>query len=68
MLVRLLGFITLDCGCVVGRYQDVATNRDIAYVEDKGDACATRAHRRNHTLSVHRRAVVPSSVRPRRAA
>lgn len=48
--VRLLGFTTLDCGCIVGRYRELATNRDVNYVEEKGDACRTHAHRRNHTI------------------
>jgi hypothetical protein len=49
-LVRLLGFATLTCGCVVGRYREVATSREVRYVEEKGRGCATSAHRRNHTL------------------
>ena len=49
--VRLLGFTTLECGCIVGRYRDLATNRDVNYVEEKGDACTTHGHRRNHTIS-----------------
>jgi hypothetical protein len=51
-VVRLLGFATLDCGCVVGRYQDVQANREVAYVEEKGTGCAAHLHRRNHTISV----------------
>ena len=35
-LVRLLGFTTLQCGCLVGRYREVATNREVAYIEEKG--------------------------------
>ena len=54
-LVRLLGFSTLGCGCVVGRYRDVATSREIAYVEEKGTDCHLQAHRRNHTISAARR-------------
>ena len=53
-LVRLLGFATLACGCVVGRYREVATNREVAYVEEKGSECDSHHHRRNHTLSVKR--------------
>jgi hypothetical protein len=49
-LVRLLGFTTLACGCVVGRYREVATSREVAYVEEKGKACASHGHRRNHTI------------------
>jgi hypothetical protein len=50
-LVRLLGFTTLGCGCVVGRYREVATSREVSYVEEKGKACGSHAHRRNHTVS-----------------
>jgi hypothetical protein len=49
-LVRLLGFNTLACGCVVGKYREVATNREVVYVEEKGKACASHGHRRNHTI------------------
>jgi hypothetical protein len=49
-LVRLLGFTTLTCGCVVGRYREVATSREVAYVEEKGQTCQSHAHRRNHTI------------------
>jgi len=57
-LVRLLGFSTLSCGCVVGRYRDVATSRELAYVEEKGPECHQHAHRRNHTLAIARRNTV----------
>ena len=50
-LVRLLGFTTLGCGCVVGRYREVASNREVAYVEEKGSTCESHGHRRNHTLA-----------------
>jgi hypothetical protein len=50
-LVRLLGFTTLTCGCVVGRYREIATSRELAYVEEKGTECHLHGHRRNHTLS-----------------
>jgi hypothetical protein len=49
-LVRLLGFATLPCGCVVSRYRELATNREVAYVEEKGQGCDSHAHRRNHTI------------------
>jgi hypothetical protein len=48
--VRLLGFTTLGCGCIVGRYRELATNRDVNYVEEKGTACKAHGHRRNHTI------------------
>jgi len=53
-LVRLLGFSTLPCGCVIGKYREVATSREIRYVEEKGQACASHWHRRNHTISTSR--------------
>jgi len=53
-LVRLLGFTTLQCGCVIGRYREVATNREVGYVEEKGQACPNAGHRRNHTISTAR--------------
>ena len=55
--VRLLGFTTLGCGCVTGHYREVATNREVTYVEEKGTACEHPAHRRNHTLSAARAAL-----------
>ena len=56
-LVRLLGFITLGCGCVVGRYREVATSREVTYVEEKGSACGSHGHRRNHTIAPQRAAL-----------
>jgi hypothetical protein len=54
-LVRLLGFTTLGCGCVTGRrYRELATSREVTYVEEKGLACTQHAHRRNHTLAPSR--------------
>jgi hypothetical protein len=57
-LVRLLGFTTLNCGCVVGRYRELATSREITYVEEKGSACSSHGHRRNHTIAADRLALV----------
>lgn len=51
-LVRLLGFKTLPCGCAVGRYRELATNREVAYVEEKGQTCDIQAHQRNHMVPV----------------
>ncbi len=53
-LVRLLGFATLACGCVIGRYRELATSRELAYVEEKGACCAQHGHRRNHTVAAER--------------
>ena len=53
-LVRLLGFRTLTCGCVIGRYREVATSRELTYVEEKGPSCEAYGHRRNHTIAPDR--------------
>ncbi len=61
-VVRLIGFATLPCGCVVGRYRDLGSTREVVYVEEKGPVCESPAHRRNHTVSAEREryaAVVP---------
>lgn len=61
--VRLLGFTTLTCGCVVGKYREVATSREVAYVEEKGKACGSHLHRRNHTIAGDRfGALVPLAL------
>jgi hypothetical protein len=61
-LVRLIGFTTLACGCVTGKYREIATHRDVTYVEEKGVGCAHHSHRRNHTLAPPRfGAVSPAS-------
>jgi hypothetical protein len=62
-LVRLLGFTTLGCGCVTGHYREVATNREITYVEEKGAGCSHAAHRRNHTLSPARESGHPLTAK-----
>ena len=50
-LVRPLGFQTLTCGCVVGRYREIATRRELTYVEEKGQRCDSHSHRQNHTIA-----------------
>lgn len=65
-VVRLLGFATLACGCVVGRYRELATSREVAYVEEKGPGCMSHLHKRNHTLaspSLARSRSAPSEAR-----
>lgn len=49
-LVRLLGFTTLECGCLVGRYLELSGGREVVYVEEKGVGCDTASHRRNHAI------------------
>lgn len=56
-LVRLLGFTTLACGCIVGRYREVGSSREVSYVEEKGKTCGSHGHRRNHTVAADRLAV-----------
>jgi len=53
-LVRLLRFTTLACGCVSGHYQELATSREVTYIESKGTACAESAHQRNQPVSANR--------------
>ena len=61
-VVSLLGFSTLTCGCVVGRYRDVGSTREIIYVEEKGVACDRHGHRRNHTVSAERERAASSGA------
>ena len=53
-LVRLLGFSTLTCGCVSGRYREVGTNREVSYIEEKGTSCGQNGHQRNQPVSADR--------------
>jgi hypothetical protein len=50
-LVRLLGFTTFSCGCLCGRYRELGTNREIRYIEEKGDHCGDANHTRNQPLT-----------------
>lgn len=63
-VVRILGFSTLSCGCVVGRYRDIASTREVIYVEEKGVGCESHAHRRNHTVSAERERFAAVAVPP----
>lgn len=67
-LVRLLGYTTLACGCVIGRYREVATSREVTYVEEKGYACGSQTHRRNHTVATDRLAPVSPITTTTRAS
>ena len=67
-LVRLLGFTTLACGCVIGKYREVGTNREVGYVEEKGQDCGSHGHRRNHTVSVDRLATTSPLAFSKRAS
>ena len=35
---------------VIGRYRELATSREVSYVEEKGTQCEVHGHRRNHTI------------------
>jgi hypothetical protein len=61
-LVRLLGFTTLGCGFAIGRYREVATSREVSYVEEKGKACGSHGHRRNHPIVADRFSAAPSAT------
>lgn len=52
--VRLLGFTTLSCGCVSGRYREAGSDREITYIEEKGTACGQISHRRNQPVGSDR--------------
>jgi hypothetical protein len=67
-LVRLLGFRTLTCGCVIGRYRDLASGRELTYVEEKGSTCESHAHRRNHTVAADRENIPAISLLETRAS
>ena len=53
-LVRLLGFTTLSCGCVSGLYHEMATAREITYIEEKGSSCGHSGHQRNQPVAPNR--------------
>lgn len=67
-LVRLLGFRTLACGCVIGRYRELATSRELTYIEEKGPACEMYGHRRNHTIASDRVTLTPEPLSAIRAS
>lgn len=53
-LVKLLGFTTMNCGCVSGRYREVGSDREITYIEEKGHGCGHSGHRRNQPVAPNR--------------
>jgi len=64
-IVKLLGFETLGCGCVVGHYRDAGTIQVVTYVEEKATTCAEQSHRRNHaTVSGRRRSSTVATAAP----
>ena len=64
-IVKLLGFETLGCGCLVGHYRDAGTVRVVTYVEEKAGTCADAHHRRNHAMVARRQRTPLVAVRPR---
>jgi hypothetical protein len=62
-LVRLLGYTSLACGCVTGHYREIATSREVTYVEEKGTTCVHHGHRRNHTLAPARFGMAPVAAK-----
>lgn len=62
-IVKLLGFETLDCGCVVGHYRDAGTVRVVTYVEEKAHTCGDASHRRNHAMVARPRRTVTAQAR-----
>jgi hypothetical protein len=63
-LVRLLGFRTLACGCVIGRYRELASSRELTYIEEKGAGCQLYGHRRNHTIAQDRAVAASEQLTP----
>ena len=66
--IRLLDFTTLPCGCVVGRYRELSTSREVAYVEEKGQECDAHKHRRNHKIDLKQADVDQAEAKARQIA
>jgi hypothetical protein len=47
---------------VIGRYRELATSREVSYVEEKGSQCELHGHRRNHTIPEHLSATVSAGA------
>jgi hypothetical protein len=47
---------------VIGRYRELATSRELTYIEEKGQACEMYGHRRNHTIATDRATLGPESL------
>jgi hypothetical protein len=47
---------------VVGKYRELATSREVTYVEEKGKGCSSHGHRRNHTVAGERYSVGPTAA------
>jgi hypothetical protein len=53
---------------VIGKYREVATNREVAYVEEKGKCCGSHGHRRNQTIAAGGIAIAPGIALAKRAS
>jgi len=53
---------------VIGRYRELATGRELTYVEEKGTKCETHGHRRNHTIAAERAAASVTDIMSARAS
>ena len=51
-MFRLLGFARLSCGCLIGHYHEPALDRDVDYIEAKGNSCMCGDHKRNQPVSI----------------
>jgi hypothetical protein len=47
---------------VIGRYRELATSRELTYIEEKGPACEMYGHRRNHTIATDRASIAPEPL------
>lgn len=61
-IVKLLGFETLTCGCLVGHYRDAGATTPVTYIEEKATTCVEATHRRNHALVARRRPTAPPAM------
>ncbi len=48
---------------MTGHYREVATSREVTYVEEKGLNCEHSSHRRNHTVASPRAEFVSLAAR-----
>jgi len=70
-LVRQVSLVELSCGCVVGRYQEFPTGRQVLYLDKKGRSCPNASHRRNARVTVsafRAEATAPPPDEPKPAA
>ena len=43
-LLRMIGFASLSCGCLVGRYHNSSLDCELDYVDQKGQRCNLVEH------------------------